>query len=99
MVVHLKGLEFAEPIHQRMSKCAIEEKTAFDLRAPLLSCHPVIGREHLNGMPSKLKCLSIALTSKIKGACMMRRIQIGQDQNSHAGSRLRGSSPVSTIGP
>jgi hypothetical protein len=66
-----------------MAENAIQEKPPLDMAVALFVAHAVSGSEHENLVAAKAKRIGHRGATIVKSPCVMRRVEIGQDQDFH----------------
>jgi hypothetical protein len=87
MVAFFEFLQFPEPGHEWMTVDAIEKQAAVNLLVALFSVQAMVGGQDENGVAAEPKQLRYRLAPQIVCAGVMRRIEIGQNQNFHRPDR------------
>ena len=83
VIAFLEFLQLPVPGHQRMTKGAVEEQAAVNLPVALFVVQAVVGGQNEQGMAAELEQFSYRLAAQIVRAGVVRRIEIGQNQNLH----------------
>ena len=90
VVMRLDFLQFTEPREQRVTIAAIQKQPPMNFFVTLLGVQSVIGSRDQGRVPAQPKRIGDPLAAQIVGAGVVRRIEIGQDQNFHkAGPELK----------
>src|ERR1700677_4233422 len=80
IVVEFEVLEFGIAGHRGVAEGAIERKPAVQVLVPLLRAQPVARGQNKNRMPAQAERFGHGLAMVVKGAGMMRRIQVWQKE-------------------
>src|ERR1051326_5220999 len=86
VVVCLELLEVAVTGDGRMAEGVVEEQTSVDFTVALLPVQTVVGGDDQEVVTAQRKRLRHGLAAQIVGARVMRRKEVGQDDNSHGAS-------------
>src|SRR6266516_3790766 len=83
VVALFESLQFSQPGHERMTEGAVEEQAAMNLLVALFGVQSVVGGQDEQGVTAEPEQLSYRLAPQIVRARVVRRIEIGQNQNFH----------------
>src|ERR1043166_951475 len=72
---------------------AVQEQAPLDFCAALLMGHAMLGGQHLHGVAAQPQRVRECLDPEIVSAGMVRRIEIGEDENLHVARAGYGSLP------
>ena len=90
VVMLLNFLQLTEPREQRVTIAAIQQQPPMNFFVTLLGVQSVIGSRDQDRVPAQPKRIGDRLAAQIVGSGVVRRIEIGQDQNFHkAGPELK----------
>ena len=77
------SLEFLILADKWMLKCAVDPQAAFNLASSLFVADSMGGGKNMQFMPASRQRLYNALAPEIVGAGMVRRVEVGDDENLH----------------
>src|SRR5581483_5958516 len=83
IVVEFHGLHFVEAGDEGVAKGAVEIETALDIPAALVAGCAVVGDKNADCVPAEAEGLDHVFTMRVKSPGVMRRIEVGEGQDSH----------------